>query len=278
MDSRPPLYDDDAAASLRKREVERPGDDEKFALLIEALRACRPCRRVVDIGCGWGQLLGKVAAAGLGVEELWGVDESADRARGVAEACPRAKVVICRADRLDLPDGHFDAAVAGQVLHEVKLFGSAGELRAVLGEVHRVLAPGGRLVVLDHQDAGEGEVVVSLPPAERRALARFEDKFHFYNVLHEETPEGDVRISRRGLQDFLTKAWSLGGGMEAIEMSETHNVFRRGELTQLLDSVGFTMLSWRGFADITADLARRRGRLRKGSPWHRKFLLVAERP
>ncbi|MGB2824917.1 MAG: hypothetical protein WBF17_28355, partial [Phycisphaerae bacterium] len=74
-DSETPLYGGDEAAALRRREADRArDDDEKFALLLDRLGECR---RLVDIGCGWGQLLAKVAAASADAE-LWGADESPD--------------------------------------------------------------------------------------------------------------------------------------------------------------------------------------------------------
>jgi len=272
-DPETPLYGRDEAAALRRREADRAADDdEKLALLLKRLDGCR---RLVDIGCGWGQLLSKVAKARPAGIELWGVDESPDRARDVAEVCPGAKVVICKADRLELPGTYFDAAVTSQVLHEVKLFGGTGRLSATLRGIHRCLAPGGRYLLLDHQDAADGEVVISLPPAAMAKLTEFERGFRFYGASHQDAPAGAVRLSRRCLQDFLTKAWSLGTPMEPTEMNETHNVFRRAETEHLLSEAGFAVREWIDFADITADLARAGGSPLEGRPWCRKFLAVA---
>jgi len=271
-----PLYGRDAAAALRRREACRlEADGEKFRLLLDAMRR-REFRRLVDIGCGWGQLLAEVAAA-LPDVELWGVDESPDRAREVAASCPAAKVVLCRADALDLPDAHFDMAVTSQVLHEVRLFGRGGELVAVVGEIRRILAPGGQWLLLDHLDAGEGEVTVFLPAPAKDQLAEFERTFRYAPAAHESLQDGTVRIPRRCLQDFLTKAWSLGTAMEPIEMAETHNVFRRKDTERLLAENGFAVECWQELADIRADLARVGGRLLHGEPWRRKFLAVAAR-
>ncbi|HUS90442.1 MAG TPA: methyltransferase domain-containing protein [Phycisphaerae bacterium] len=270
-----PLYGSDAAEALRRREASRAKDsDEKFALLLAAVRAGGRCRRLVDIGCGWGQFLAKVAEA-LPAVELWGVDESPERLKDAAGACARARVVLCRADRLALPDAHFDVAVASQVLHELKLFGRPGELAGALAEARRVLVPGGRFLLLDHLDAGDGEVTVRLPPPARARLAEFERKFRCYEAAHEDLPGGAVRITRRCLQDFLTKDWSLGTAMEPMEMAETHNVFRREETEALLASRGLEVLAWQSFADIRADLRRAGGQLVEGAPWFRKFLSSA---
>jgi len=263
-----PLYGKPQADTLKVRETTRD-DSRKYRLLLDRLG---PCRRLVDIGAGWGQFL---ALAQDRVEEVWAVDESPDRVRDIASACPQAKVVVCRADELRLPDGHFDVAVTSQVLHEVKLFGQPGELARSLREIARVLAPGGRHLMLDHLDAGDGDVVVELPPPQIESLRRFESKYEFYKASHEELAGGHVRLSRRCLQDFLTKDWSLGTAMESMEMRETHNVFRKDELAAQVREAGLVVQEWAEFSEIVTDLDRHGGRLVEGSPWRRKFLLTA---
>jgi ubiquinone/menaquinone biosynthesis C-methylase UbiE len=269
---RGPLYGRDEAEALAERERWFGRDnDEKIALLLDSIG---PCRRLVDIGCGWGQFL---QAASEVVPEVWGVDESLERLRDTREACPTARTAACRADELDLPDGHFDAVVTSQMLHEVKLFGRTGEMERGLGEIHRVLAPGGRYLLLDHADAGEGEVTVELPPEQHVRLRYFRERYVFQSVEYEPTGGSAVRLGRRVLQDFLTKQWSFGSAMEPMEMEETHNVFTREEVEALARSAGFTIRSWVPFAEVEADLRRAGGRFAEGESWLRKFLLVADK-
>jgi ubiquinone/menaquinone biosynthesis C-methylase UbiE len=210
-------------------------------------------------------------------DEIWAVDESPERIGDIRKAIPNAKVVICPAHRLELPDEHFDVAVTSQMLHEVKLFGREGELSGTLSEVHRILRAGGRYLLLDHLDAGEGEMIVRLPERQLAKLAEFERKFRFRSVNHERTGEGSIRISRRSLQDFLTKDWSLDTPMETIEMNETHNVFSERETRDLVAAAGLTVSRWISFSDIREDLRRHGAMLIEGDPWDRKFLLVAEK-
>ena len=289
-----PLYDRDRACSLRERELYFQGENRvKISLLLDHIGECE---RLVDIGCGWGQFLGMARAH---VAEVWGVDESPERVRDIEAACPEARMVICRADRIGLPDGYFDAAVMSQMLHEVKLFGEESEEERVLGEVRRILAGGGRFLLLDHLDVGEGEVVVRLPEEKIRLLLEFERRFRFYPASHcDITSNRDPRevangpdprdiannpdcrtlgISKRCLQDYLTKDWSFDSPMESIEMDETHNVFERAETIRQVESAGLSFLDWVPFSDIRADLERVGGELLEGEPWFRKFLLVAER-
>ena len=148
MSQQQPLYGKRQAECLQWREALRAPDRERFELLADN---ATPCKRLVDIGCGWGQFLGLIADR---VEELWGVDECPDRIYDIHKVCPQAKTVMCRSDRLTLPDEYFDVVVTSQMLHEVKLFGQEEELHATLSEIWRVLADGGRWLLLDHLDAG----------------------------------------------------------------------------------------------------------------------------
>jgi hypothetical protein len=131
-------------------------------------------------------------------------------------------------------------------------------------------------LLLDHQDAGEGEVVIHLPKQQLARLAEFEQKFQYYQATHTLGDDGNIRISRRCLQDFLTKSWSLNSAMEQIEMNETHNVFEESATRKLVASTGLSVQEWIGFSDIAVDLEHHGGRLIEGAPWWRKFLLVAK--
>jgi len=265
-----PLYKKDEAQFLWKRETFWKKDNEvKFSLLLKNIGLCQ---RLVDIGCGWGQFL---SMAQDYVSEIWGVDESSDMLKDIKEICPKAKVVICRADKLDLPDQYFDVAVTSQMLHEVKLFGQESETEKVLHEIHRILVDGGKYFLLDHLDAGEGEVVVRLSEKKISQLMEFEHKFQYYPATHQSISDNRLRISKRCLQDFLTKDWSFNSPMESIEMNETHNVFKKVETIKLIESSGFSVGNWIPFSDIREDLKRVDGELLKGEAWFRKFLLIA---
>ncbi len=271
MTSREPLYGESEAACLQWREALRESDRLKLELLAEHIGTCG---RLLDLGCGWGQLLGRVEPQ---VEEAWGADESEARIRDVRQVCPAARMVICRGEALGLADGRFDVVVTSQMLHEPKLFGREGELERTLGEIQRVLCMGGRYLLLDHLDAGDGEVVVDLPAAQVSRLEEFERKFRFYEARHDLTGEGHLRIARRCLQDFLTKDCWLGTHMESMEMDETHNAFTRAEAQRLVAGVGLEVEQWVEFTDIADDLARHGGHLIDGEPWSRKFLLAARK-
>lgn len=270
--NRKPLYDSEKARCLGGRgTMWQHENQEKFSLLLENIGSCD---RLVDIGCGWGQLLGMAQEY---VSELWGVDESPEMIKRIKRNCPKVNVVTCRANNLQLPDSYFDIAITSQMLHEVKLFGEKSDLRTTLLEIRRILKDNGRYFLLDHLDAGDGEIMIKLQKNEISKLLEFEEKFRFYKADHEMVGDNIVKISKRCLQDFLTKYWSFNTPMESMEMNETHNVFRKSEIVGLIESLGFSVSKWVVFSNIQTDIKRVKGELLEGSFWFRKFLFIAKK-
>lgn len=95
-----------------------------------------PRGRVLDVGCGRGVTLSALAERGF---EAHGVELSEDAVRG---ADPRAHVRIAPTlAEARYPDGHFEAVIVWHVLEHLR------EPAAAIAEIHRILTPGGRLVV-----------------------------------------------------------------------------------------------------------------------------------
>jgi ubiquinone/menaquinone biosynthesis C-methylase UbiE len=96
--------------------------------------------RVLDAGCGSGPLSAALRDRGAvvtGVDASAGMVELARRRLGVGGDVRVADL----ADPLPFSDGAFDVVTASLVLHYLRDWGP------VLGELRRVLVPGGRLVV-----------------------------------------------------------------------------------------------------------------------------------
>ncbi len=91
---------------------------------------------MLDLGCGRGIVLGALADRGF---EVHGVEISAEAARG---ADPRAEIRVATglADA-GYPEAFFDQVLIWHVLEHLE------DPRATLTEVHRILRPGGRLIV-----------------------------------------------------------------------------------------------------------------------------------
>ncbi len=114
----------------------RPGG---LALTERALDACRfaPGATVLDLGCGPGLTLGRLTGAGLFAV---GLDPSPAFS---AEAAASGPVARGRGQALPLRDASLDGVFCECVLS------ATGDAAACLGEIARVLRPGGRLVVSD---------------------------------------------------------------------------------------------------------------------------------
>jgi arsenite methyltransferase len=116
----------------------------------EVVRLLAPAagERVLDIGSGPGLLAAELAAAVGPTGRVCGVDLSEDmlalaRARDLPAGSAPVEYLTAGAQQLPYPEDTFDLAVSTQVLEYVP------DVAAALAEAHRVLRPGGRLLVLD---------------------------------------------------------------------------------------------------------------------------------
>ncbi len=116
--------------------------------------------RVLELGAGTGLNLEHYPP---GIELVLTEPEAPMLARlreRAADVQPSATIVAAPAERLPFEDASFDTVVTTLALCTV------GDLAASLREVRRVLAPGGRLLFLEHVRSGEPR------------LARRQDRWH----------------------------------------------------------------------------------------------------
>ncbi len=116
----------------------RPGfPPEAVARLVDVLRIAAGVR-VLDLAAGTGKLTRMLAPTGaelVAVEPLDGM-----RAR-LEDSLPGVRALAGTAEAIPLPDASVDAVTAAQAFHWF-------DGNVALGEIHRVLAPGGRLGLL----------------------------------------------------------------------------------------------------------------------------------
>jgi len=94
-------------------------------------------RRVLDVGCGDGQI-SRLAAAIDGVDLVVGLDPTWNQVAVAASRGGATGFVRAPADRLPFADATFDAVVACLVFEHIDAVDEA------IAEVARVLEPGGR--------------------------------------------------------------------------------------------------------------------------------------
>ncbi|MDP6377521.1 MAG: class I SAM-dependent methyltransferase [Pseudomonadales bacterium] len=119
--------------------------------IVDAAQFCAG-NRVLDVGCGMGTLAIETAAAVGREGSVTGIDPSPEmvaRARSKADA-RGVDVRFCEVgiEALPFAGGSFDSVVSSLMFHhldaDLKIRG--------LGEILRVLVPGGRLTIIDFAD------------------------------------------------------------------------------------------------------------------------------
>jgi len=92
--------------------------------------------RALDVGCGVGQVVGRLTAAGV---EAYGVDVSQPNIARAEKICPRCQIYDGK--HLPFADNYFASVGAINVLEHVE------EPEAFIAELVRVAEPGGRIVM-----------------------------------------------------------------------------------------------------------------------------------
>jgi SAM-dependent methyltransferase len=107
-----------------------------YAKYADTLKPDQPGARVLDVGCGVGQVVARLTEAGF---EAHGVDVSEPNIERARTFCPRCQLYDGR--RLPFPDRHFASVGALNVLEHVE------EPEAFIGELVRVAAPAGKVIL-----------------------------------------------------------------------------------------------------------------------------------
>jgi SAM-dependent methyltransferase len=179
----------------------------------------RAGERILDLGCGDGQLTLRISAAGASVV---GVDNSpamvaAARGRGV-------QAEVGSAEALPVADESFDAVFSNAALHWVH------DQDAMMTQVRRVLKPGGRFVA---EMGGHGNIaairVAFMAVLERHGFGDREDGVNYYPTPEEYTQ----RLEKHGLKVERMALIPRPTRLEAGGMSGWLRTFRRGVLETL---------------------------------------------
>jgi len=141
---------DALTSSTLKHLREHWWDDAFTAFLEETLRP-RPGKRILDVGCGTGIAEISLARLRLSQIHLFGVDLALDRVLDayVATRGINARVGYAAADACRLPFAadSFDSTFCVAVLQHIR------DLPGALSEIARVTRPGGRVLVVEPDNA-----------------------------------------------------------------------------------------------------------------------------
>lgn len=135
----------DAVASLYARLFgdtlrDRPLDRAALTVFAELVTGASGSGRVADLGCGPGHVTAHLGGLGLAA---FGVDASPAMVELARRAHPALRFDVGSMAALDIADGVLDGVVARwSVIHT-----PPHELPPILAEFHRVLAPGGHLLL-----------------------------------------------------------------------------------------------------------------------------------
>ena len=110
--------------------------------LVKDLIGDRQAKRILEIGYGSGVFLPELAEH---CQEVYGVDvhdKNFEVAEKLAEFGTKANLISSGAEKIEVPDNHFDFIVAVSALEFVT------DLDAVCLEMRRTLAPGGSVLIV----------------------------------------------------------------------------------------------------------------------------------
>ena len=176
----------DLAEEYAAKPVDLPEAFDKKTEITKALLT--PSSRVLDVGCGTGSFLLRLAPD---ARELHGVDFSSEMvriARDKAADADHLTFHVTGLDDMPFPDGHFDVVCAYSILHLVE------DRDAALAELFRPVRPGGHLV---HSTVVLGETWV--PMAAMVSVMRFFGKAPFVGDFSK--AELDAQLQSAGFVD-----------------------------------------------------------------------------
>jgi ubiquinone/menaquinone biosynthesis C-methylase UbiE len=195
--------------------------DERQTELVWGLLGLEPGAEVLDVACGHGRIANRLAERGAAVT---GLDADAFFLAKAREAGSGAEYVEGDMRQLPFGDASFDAALLW--FTAFGYFDDEGN-RTVLGELRRVLRPGGR-AVLDLQN-----LPLVLATFQRQAFVRrgadvlldehgeFDEKTRTLETTRTYIRNGAVREISFRLRCFLPeelREWLLAAGFEQVDL------------------------------------------------------------
>lgn len=182
------------------------GQARKLRALPVNLAAIKPGERVLDVGCGTGDVTLAAARRTGPTGAVYGIDASTEMIENARRKASRlgrkVKFQTEAVEALSFADGSFDVVLSSLMMHHLP-----GDLKQrALKEIRRVLRPGGRLVIIDIQ-------APSKPP---RPWEPGWMIVRAHGIAAHTRLQAEARVSSPALVDLLREA-----GFEAVEHGTT---------------------------------------------------------
>jgi SAM-dependent methyltransferase len=210
------------------------GGEDARVIIVSAVAELGP-DRVLEVGCGWGELAAWIA------RETGASVTAVDLSPRMVELALETGVAAQVADVQSLPfeDGSFDAAVAAWMLYHVP------DRERAVGELARVLRPGGRLVAATNSTthlrelrelvgSGPSTIAFSRESGEE-LLARWFDTVRRHDV------DGELLFADRGeVEEYVRASISMSPYVDNLpEEIDEPFVARRATSVFVADKSGF---------------------------------------
>jgi ubiquinone/menaquinone biosynthesis C-methylase UbiE len=186
---------------------------------ISAISGERPVR-ILDVGCGTGIFAARLHEA-FPNAEVWGVDLVSDMlAKGSErwrELSARVRAVQGDSERLPFADGSFDVVTCMNSFHHYP-----HQARAV-AEMHRILRPGGRLMIVDgYRDAPWGWFIYDVCVAGVEGSVHHASRERFLDLFRQAGLRDVTQRVYRGPAPYLLTEAVAAGAAHAFPSPHFH--------------------------------------------------------
>ena len=167
-----------------------------------------PGRLTIDIGCGEGRLTRHLKSSG---HQMIGIDASPSLVTAARASDPSMSILRADAAALPLPDNCADLAIAFMSLHDIE------PMRGAVGEIARVLKPGGRFcVAIVHPVSSAGKFEGNSADAPFVIKGSYLQSFGYSDAVERSGLSMTFHSQHRPLESYFSALENAGFVIEAL--------------------------------------------------------------